>query len=87
MFNAAVDLFRTFERILSEVHSVSFKFFVRSKRERVIMEIDGELNSWQESLGPRCKYPPKDDRSPTRSLYMAHAVSYSLYFSHRSRTE
>lgn len=78
MFNAAVDLFRIFERILIEVHSVSSKFSLRHQRERVVNEIDAELDAWQGNLGTRCQYPPPDDRTPTRSLYMAHAVRNSI---------
>ncbi|EJD03028.1 uncharacterized protein FOMMEDRAFT_168112 [Fomitiporia mediterranea MF3/22] len=71
IFNAAVDLFRIFERVLSEVHSAASPP-ARATRERLVAELDRELEEWQKSLGPRCKYPKSDDQTPTRSLYLCH---------------
>lgn len=74
IFNAAVDLFRIVERVLSEVHSVASLSTIRASRERLVTELDRELEEWQKSLGLRCKYPSPDDRTPTRSLYLCHGV-------------
>ncbi|KAH8119301.1 fungal-specific transcription factor domain-containing protein [Phellopilus nigrolimitatus] len=73
IFNSAVDLFRIFERILSEVHSVPKPSSNRSARERLVQELEYDLDKWQKSLGPRCTYPRPDDRQPTRTLYLTHA--------------
>ncbi|KAL5528387.1 hypothetical protein ACEPAF_7523 [Sanghuangporus sanghuang] len=71
IFNAAVDLFRIFERVLSEMHSVASPPS-RSTRERIVAELDRDLEDWQKNLGPRCKYPSSDDCTPTRPLYTCH---------------
>ena len=77
IFNAAVDLFSIFERILSSVHTVTYPIATRNVRERekVAIELDRDLENWQKTVGPRCTYPRPDDRSPTRTLYLTHAVS------------
>ena len=81
VFNAAVDLFRIFDRILSEVHSVPMKPCDaglvpadRTSRERLIDELDRTLDHWLENLPSRCAYPRPDDRHPTRTRYLTHAV-------------
>ena len=76
IFNAAVDLFRIFERILSEVHSVQpAASTTRSSRERLVQEFDLDLERWVTSLPNRCAYPRPDDKQPTRTRYLTHAVS------------
>lgn len=78
IFNAAVDLFRIFERILSEVHTVPAMATTRSARERLVHELDHGLAKWQDSLPARCAYPRPDDKIPTRTLYLTHAVCISV---------
>ena len=80
IFNAAVDLFSIFERILSSVHTVpSLTTTTRAQRERLVADLDRELEEWQQSLGQRGRYPKPDDRQPTRSLYLMHAVCFDVY--------
>lgn len=78
VFNAAVDLFRIFERILSEIHSVPSITAIRSTRGRLVQDLDQELDDWQKSLNSKCAYPDKNDNYPTRSLYLCHAVSTQM---------
>lgn len=75
-----MDLFRIFEQILSEVHTVapSTASSTRTSREALVAKFDRELEDWQNALGPKCKYPVAGDRSPTRSLYLCHMVRSSL---------
>lgn len=72
-FNAAADLFGIFEQILSEVHTVSSSS-TGAFREQLVAKLDKELEEWQNALGPKCKYPLLGDGTPTRSLYLCHAV-------------
>lgn len=85
IFNAAIDLFRIFERILSEVHSIPVKTAQSSPsstsrltRERLVSDLDADLENWQAKLLPKCTYPTVDDRHPTRTRYITHAVC-SIY--------
>lgn len=52
----------------------------RVARERLAAELDHELEAWQKALGPKCAYPIKDDKHPTRSLYLTHAVCIMLFY-------
>lgn len=50
----------------------------RAARERLVAELDRELEDWQATLPPKCGYPRADDRTPTRTRFITHAVSVFL---------